>query len=302
MPCKALWSGDVLRIGEALSDEYLKRLENEGLLDLARARAHQGEAGGAGRDESDRHFAYQFANSAARTVYVCIDPLDALEDVSGIIRQYFTDGRVLLVEVPCGAGAGALGLLSAIYEQRQAGLLPTLPLCVDVLGGDVSLRGTEHFGSLIGQLIPQLITQGIDVTFRSQDWNAMDIRSSSRFIDSAVGLSGDCDQVFLLVSNFSDALNDADLREQFQHFLSQFAGRIAEPNSVCWVEPTSNKAERVLSLFGKAISRLARWLRLSGGSLISGVRYRFFDPVTSSEMHSGVRVLKADQGRLPDGS
>lgn len=299
MPCKALWDQDVLRLGEALSAEYLQRLDDEGLLDLARARAHQGETGGAGREETDRHFASQFANSAARAVYICIDPLDALIDASELVRQFFTDGRVVLVEVPCGAGAGALGLISAIYEQRKAGLLPTLPLCVEVLGGDISHRGREHFERLMERLIPQWRTQGVDVTLRSQDWDARDIRSSSRFIDSAVGLSGSCDQVFLLVSNFSEALDDTEIGEHFQHFLSQFTGRIVEPNAVCWVEPTSNRAGKVLSMFGKAIARLASWLRISAKDLISGIRYRFLDPVTNSETHSGVRVLHAGRGEAP---
>lgn len=298
MSCKALWNDGVLRIGDVLSEEYIRRLDGEGLLSLAQTREPQGETGGASREATDRHFACQFANSAARAVYVCIDPLDELEDVSSLIRHYFTDGRVLLIEVPCGSGAGALGLLSAIYEQRHARLLPTLPLCVDVLGGDFSQRGTEHFRSLIGQVKNSLKSQCVDVTFRSQDWNAMDIRSSSRLIDTAVEMSVSCDQVFLLVSNFSDALNDDRLREQFQHFLIQFTGRMAEPNSIFWIEPTSNKAQKILSVFDKILARLARWLRLSGGGLISGVRYRFYDPVTSSEIHSGVRVLKADHDGL----
>src|SRR5690606_792737 len=145
----------------------------------------------------------------------------------------------------------------------------------------------------------QLKGQCIDVTFSSQYWDAMDLRITSRLVDTAVNLSRHCDQVFLLASNFSDSLSNEDLREHFQHFSSQFSGRIVEQSSVCWVEPPSNKAERVLSVFGGVLSRLVRWLRFSAGHLISGVRYRFLDPVTSNEMHSGVRVLKAEHKGLP---
>lgn len=299
MPCEALWDKGVLRIGDVLSAGYQSRLDYEGLLELAREREHQGEAGGAGRNESDRHFAYQFANSAARAVYLCIDPLDALEDVSALIRQFFTDGRVLLIEVPCGAGAGTLGVLSALYEQRRAGRLPTLPLTVDVLGGDVSERAVEHFCWLVERMAPSLKECGVEVAFNSLSWNASDIRSSSRFIDRAVELAEGCDQVFLFVSNFSDALSDDGLTESFQHFLSQFTGRMTGPSAVCWVEPTSNRAERVLSAFDSAIARLAKWLKSSGKKLIEGVRYVFFDPITAKDTNSGVRVLKAVQERLP---
>src|SRR5690606_6616882 len=127
----------------------------------------------------------------------------------------------------------------------------------------ISSRSIEHFSSLLEGMSAPLMSQSVDVAFYSKMWDAADLRSSSRFIDAVVELADDCDQVFLLVSNFSDALEEEVLGEQFQHFLSQFSGRVAEPSAMCWIEPTSNRAERVLSAFQRAIERLITWLRPS---------------------------------------
>lgn len=297
MSCKALWENEILKIGDDLSASYLSRLNEEGLLQQAREREHHGDAGGRGREETDRHFAFQFANSAARVVYLCTDPVGLLAEASNLVRQSFTDGRVLLIEVPCGAGAGAFGLLSALCEQRRARALPTLPLSVDVLGGDISERALEHFESLAGKLAPKLAAQCVDIELHTDLWDVTDIRSSSRFIDRAVSLAEECDQVFLLVSNFSDALEDGSINESFQHFLSQFTGRMREPSSVCWVEPISNKADRIISRFYAFLSRLLKVLQLSGKELTA--RYHFFDPARSRQVRSGLRLLRAVQERLP---
>lgn len=297
MSCKALWENELLKIGDELSVGYLSRLTEEGLLQQAREREHHGDAGGRGREETDRHFAFQFANSAARVVYICTDPVGLLAEASSLVRQSFTDGRVLLIEVPCGSGAGALGLLSALCEQRRAGVLPTLPLSVDVLGGDISERALEHFESLAGRLTPDLAVQCVNIELHTNPWDVTDIRSSSRFIDRSVNLAEECDQVFLLVSNFSDALEDPSINESFQHFLSQFTGRMKEPSSVCWVEPISNKSDKILSKFYAFLSRLLRMLQLSGKELTA--RYRFFDPVRERQVPSGLRLLRAVQERFP---
>lgn len=299
MSCKALWDEDLLRIGEALTGDYVRRLEAEGLLELARQRQHTGDAGGAGRDESDRHFAYQFANSAGRVVYVCIDPGDHFEGVSAQIRQFFTDGRVLLLEVPCGSGGGTLGLLSALHEQRKAEIEPQLPVNIDILGADISVRAVEHFRALVESLSPSLKETGVEVVLDAMEWDASDLRSSSRLIDRAIHIASDCDQVFLLVSNFSDALVDEELKVCFEHFLAQLSARVTEPYAICWVEPVSNQAEKILSIFDRVLGPLAKWLRFSGKGTIEGVRYRLLDPVNEKPVRSGVRVLKATQEGSP---
>lgn len=299
MTCQALWEKSVLRIGDRLADQYLARLTEVGLIELALEADRDGDAGGADSETTDRHFALQFANSAGRAVYVSIDPLEALEDLSRLVQGFFSDGRVLLIEIPCGAGAGSLGLLSAILEQRRAGLLPTLPLYIDLLGGDISQRGLDHFEALTAKLCEELGFEEIHVQYHAMIWDASDIRSSSRLIDSAVSIGEQCDQIFLLVSNFSEALTDQSLRTSFEHFLSQFAGRLADTtHAICWTEPASNKGRKALSTFRGFLENAVRWLGVKIPS-DGGVRYSLFDPVTAKEVRSSVRVLRSHQSGMP---
>lgn len=299
MICRNLWRDETLHIGDALAGEYASRLERLGLTGIARQRDHHGEAGGEDAEATDRHFALQFVNSAGRAVYICIDALASLGDLTALINRFFSGGRIVLVEVPCGAGAGSLGLLSAIIEQRMAGLVPTLPLYVDIVGGDVSSRGLEHFELLLSHLTNASADSEIQLTSRMQLWDASDIRSSSRFIDHAVEVGRQADQVFLLVSNFSDALVNDELKAGFEHFLSQFLGRFGDtPHAICWIEPVSNKGEKAQSSFRKFFERIARWLASTVPS-DEGVRYSLFDPIRQKSVPSGVRVLRSEQTGMP---
>lgn len=300
MPCEAIWRRNVLHIGNELASTYIARLGMEGLAELARESDEIGETGGAGGEETDRHFALKFVNSAGRGVYVSTDPLGALGQVAGLVGQCFTGGELLLVDVPCGAGAGSLGLLSAIYEQRRAGTLPCMPMRVRVLGGDLSVRGREHFRYLVDQLAQGMGDHGIEISLDEMHWDCSSIISSSQFIDRAVALSVDCEQVFLLVSNFSDALEDNLMKEAFEHFLSQFAGRLSGlPNSVCWIEPASNRAKKMLPRFSSLVARLIGWFKPPASGSVAGTLYIAFDPVKSRDFGSGVSVLKADHGGMP---
>lgn len=300
MSCEAIWASDSIRIGDALAEEYRSRLVDERLLELALERGAGGEVGGAGAEETDRHFSWMFANSAGRSVYVCIDPRAELGDVSRLVSACLLDGELLLVDVPCGGGAGALGVISAIYEQRKAKVVPRLPLRVTVLAGDYSDRGREHFEAMAAQLAPHLRDQAIELELHTLHWDARDIYSSTAFIDRACDLAANKDRVFLLVNNFSGALTDAALNELFGHFLSQFTGRMRRiPNCVCWIEPNSKSANRMLPKLMAWFSRVfSRFVPPASGAH-SSATYQVTDPLTSTVFGSGVSVLRADQGGTP---
>lgn len=295
-----LWKEDAIRLSGALVSEYRDRLASNGLFQLATERSSIGETGGAGHEESDRHFAWMFGNSAGRSTYVCVDPVEALGDVSRIVRSSLLDGELLLVDVPCGSGAGALGLVCAIFEQRRASLLPSTPLRVTVLAGDFSIRAREHLRELAIRLQPVLLTQGIQLVVEDHHWDAMDIASSTDFIDRACEIAVNMDRVFLLINNFSGALGDSDLAEFFRHFLSQFGGRIRSvPNSVCWIEPNTKAAKKMLPAFVTWFGRILRRFSPPPTGMVASTTYQMVDPLTSTKYGTGVSVLKADQGGLP---
>lgn len=300
MVCAAIWASNAIRVGELLGEEYRSQLDMEGLLPLALTRKGGGETGGAGQEETDRHFAWMFANSAGRSIYVCIDPLQALGDISRLVNACLVDGDLLLVDVPCGAGAGALGIVSAIYEQRKALQLPTMPLRITILGGDFSVRARDHFRALVARMGPRLCDQAIEVELHDLHWDATNLISTAAFIDRACELAKSKDRVFLLVNNFSGALADQNLKQSFEHFLSQFGGRMSEiPNSICWIEPNSKSANKMLPKMGGWVWKFLKWFSAPSTGALSNATYQMCDPITSVVYWSGVSVLKADHGGVP---
>lgn len=301
MKCDALWLDEAVNIGTELSNAYQSRLTAEDLMGLAaEAQNAKGEPGGATDEESDKHFAWRFSNSAGRSVYVCTDPLETLGSVSQVVSESLLGGDVLIVDVPCGSGAGALGLLSALYEQRKSRQLPTLPLNVTLIAGDYSGRSRAHMGALVSSLSQRLATQQINLLLVAHHWDASDIRSSASLIDLVVQHAGNAQRVFLLVSNFSAALADAGLKVSFEHFLSQYSSRVrAFPSVICWLEPNTKGALKLLPGFDSWIDRVLGWIKKSAVGRVASTTYKMRDPLTGKIYPTGVAVLKCTTEGLP---
>lgn len=301
MESEALWFNDSIRMGEDLRAAYLARLGSEGLHALAaEAYKAKGEPGGASAEETDKHFAWRFSNSAGRSIYACIDPLAKLGNLSEVLCGSLLDGEITIVDVPCGGGAGALGLISAIYEQRKAALLPTLPINVTLIAGDYSPRAREHLRAMVESLKGQLDAQGIQLNIEDHHWDASDARSCAAFTDVVIEKASSSDRVMLMVSNFSSALEDAELNKHFEFFLSQFASRIdVFPNLLCWVEPNTKSAMKLLPKFDSWISRFLGWFKKSEKGRVFRTDYKMCDPLTGKVYSSGVVVLKCTTEGMP---
>jgi len=300
-PCDSIWKDNSIRIGDALATSYVDRLNAEGLSELAAAAGDaKGEPGGAGREESDKHFAWRFSNSAGRSVYVSADPEAKLRVVQGAIFDSFTDGEVILADVPSGSGAGSLGILSSIYELRKAGLAATLPIRVKIVAGDFSERAGEHFDALFASLQDVFSTQGIYMFLERVHWDANDLGTAAALVDRVVDKAEGADRIFLLVSNFSDALKDRGLRSKFEHFVSQFTSRVkGRPNSLVWIEPNSGEARELLPKVDSWVKAVLSWFGIGEKSRVLSVQYEMCDPLTSRVFGTGVVVLRCSAEGLP---
>lgn len=300
-PCEAIWKDQSINLGESLRKSYIDRINTEGLAGLAsEASSAKGEPGGASKEEADKHFAWRFANSAGRSIYASADPEKKLQPAHGAISESFVDGDVVLVDVPSGSGAGALGILSCIYEYRKAGAMVTLPLNVTVVAGDFSERAGEHLDALFESLHSIFASQAIFVSLKRMHWDAMKIDTSAAFIDVVVKEASAADRVFLLVSNFSAALKDKDLKERFEHFVTQFGSRMKKfPNSLVWIEPNTSGAKELLPKIDSWLDKFLAWFSGKSSGRVQSAEYSMCDPFTAKIYPTGVVVLRCSADGMP---
>jgi len=290
-----------ISLGDILSVAYRTQIDAAGLLELAKeADKAKGESGGAGKTETDEHFAWRFANSAGRGIFVSIDPECELSDVSDKVKNSFLDGEVVLVDVPCGCGGGVFGLLASIVDQRKSGTIPILPLRVRLIAGDFSQHAREHLRAIFLLIEPELASYQIRITLEEVHWDATDLTSSARLIDQVIASAGSADRIFLSVSNFSQALKNDELKYDFELFLAQFASRISIfPNLIFWIEPPTGDAKSLLQYFRSWFFNTFKWKGRPEPSEYMKCSYRMIDPFTGSIYQTGVSVLKCESGGLP---
>lgn len=286
-------------MSEALAASYVGRLHTEGLFDLAsNQKDAAGEAGGESMNEADAHLAYRFTNSAGRNLCAVLDPNEALGAISNSILAPMLGERVLIVDVPCGAGAAGLSLLDCLKELRLAGALPKLPLSVRIVAGDISTRAIEHYQALVDAAKDSLLSVGISVDLVDFVWDVSDIQKNAIFVDQVVTSAADFQHVVVLASNFSDAMSDISLLEHFKHFLSQLVGRLAKwPTTVCWIEPKSNKAKKYLPKLKQFIEAILANMTAESPPLSD--TFEMWDPVSHRTFRSGISILEC-RARLPE--
>jgi hypothetical protein len=290
--CKSLWLDECLHLSPILSDAYVSRLNAVGLTELAKdQREARGEAGGLSSADTDRHFALRFSNSVGRNLCAALDPHDALDQLSNSLLGPSLGEKLLIVDVPAGAGAAGLGLLDCIRELRANQLLPKLPLSVKILGGDLSTRALEHYQGLFDATSEAYERELIFADLELRAWDVASVPGNAAFVGTVVNAAEQFDAVLIVASNFSDAMGDERLLEHFKHFLSQLIGRLAEKQTtICWIEPNTNRARKFLRPLSGWIQGFMGWLHRAGREPCS-CSFRLADPITGANFLTGILVL-----------
>lgn len=122
-----------------------------------------GAIGGASEEEAREHVVNRFLNSAARMQFVCSDPNDEQAEIRDAVLDQLAEGRLHVIDLAAGSGAGTLAMLSLICELRRTGLIPQLPVNVCVFAVDYSPAALNHFAALLDKLSPWLAGAGIGV-------------------------------------------------------------------------------------------------------------------------------------------
>jgi len=251
-----LWRKGRYYVARHLQSVYVKELTARNLFFAASTPNKEKKVyGGASLEATNDHFAYRFCASVMRLQNALLDTQGKFGDVPKDIIQTFSSHRVSMLDIPCGTGAGGLGLISVIHELRLAGLVPTLPLDIDILAGDVSPYALEIYRSQMNDLAAVVKSAGIGITLTTIVWDAFDLASSNKLCSVWENAAFQGVEGFVLVTNFSGAGDKMfpQLQESFRHI----SVRVSHKNdTLLWVEPGGPSGKSFLSKVLKSIGSL----------------------------------------------
>ncbi|MBX7221701.1 MAG: hypothetical protein K1Y36_17245 [Blastocatellia bacterium] len=237
-------SQETLFLSSNLGESYRQILEEIGYLTLAldKGKRQDGPIGGTSKTAASEHFALRFDGSCARVQLAALDPNDHLGETSNIIIQTFAGGRVGIMDLPCGAGAATIALLTTIAELRQAAILPRVPLDIFFVGGDNSQTALDYANQLFQKLQPSLNEQAIFLHLKLEQWDLFCPNSTTKLIHTWTEHALDCRENILVVANFSGFLHSQNNFKKAEERLGEIFRWAAYRNSnVIWIEPQMKK-------------------------------------------------------------
>lgn len=209
MPSKylpqSLWDENRLRLVAELCDAHKDFLIENNWIKNYQPKS-SGSIGGATPEDAQEHVTNRFLNSAARMQFVCTDPNKDQPDIRKMVLDQLAQGELFILDVAAGHGAGTLAILATICELRYKGIIPKLPLNVNIRGIDISPDALNYYAILLGKLEPWLNANGINtkISFSACDLNLSgkvnevldeffeeaSKRGSNRFLCTISALSG----------------------------------------------------------------------------------------------------------------
>ncbi|HLP18609.1 MAG TPA: hypothetical protein VK470_20290 [Bacteroidota bacterium] len=252
-----LWENNILSLPSDLIQAYQSNLTRLGLLTSAQNGPEEGKIyGGGSVDETHNHFAHRFGVSAGRPEFLILDPKYEFENVSEEIQLSFLDGKIALLDIPCGCGAATCSLLSTIAKLRENNVVAKLPLEIIVTGGDYSKEALDIFDKLMGEIQPSLNNVGITLKWNCCIWDVRQTVETTRMIDSWFMNSSGADEYFVVICNFSGDGSKAGLIQSVSVAVENILARLHDRKStLVWIEPKSLSA---LTFFKKIIGWFSR--------------------------------------------
>lgn len=270
----SLWSSSdtALRLPSQIIALYRAKLTQAGLMDLAGKRDDKNPpVGGLTKEQTDLHFAQQFDGSVARAQLVLLDPNGELGPSSDMLLKSLSGGKLVLVDIPCGAGAISCSFLSNIAQLREEGILPRIPLHVKVVAGELSDPARKYAREMIDQLAPSLLRQSIRVELVIRSWDALDPVSTSDFVCEILRCKEGAKGLLVAIANFSSFLQrDSKFDEAKPQLAELMRYCSGGKGTALWIEPATNLATSDGGLFSRIFkritSKLKEWILHSTGT------------------------------------
>lgn len=257
---KTLWDSEkkILMLPKAFSQAYEKLIDRYALRELAISRTiEDSPVGGLDKPATDKHFAQQFDNSAARAQLAITNATSDVARISNAIVYSLSGNTVCLTDAPCGAGAAAFSLLSTIAELRANEVLPRLPLHVRLIGAEISEFARQYAREMLEELTPFFESQAIFVQAEFLSWDVTDSLSNTDLIQNMLLAKAKGGKNLLVVANFSGFLTTSGKQKDAQPQLAElFRHASGEQSVAIWIEPPMNSALSNGGLF----STIGRWV------------------------------------------
>jgi hypothetical protein len=249
-----------LKLPRELESAYFDVIDVRGLEEMARgAGARQGIYGGCSDEEAKEHFACRFPNSAIRSTAAYADPFGAFSKSSSLVRRLISNGKIVILDLPAGAGAATLGLIVTAASLRQAGCLPSVPVSINVLAADCSAHGLLLMQEMLTRVDPYLRRNGIYCDLTLMPWNAQYSHETSLLFDYSYAISAD--HYLVITADFSGAAGGPEFSNYRDSFMT-IRDRVLNKRNAYWVhvEPSGfNRADTLFkSLAAKLFSGIVR--------------------------------------------
>ncbi len=261
----SLWSNSTLYIAPQLLAAYCESVRVHHLEALATSPDQRDSPVGGDTDAAaDKHFAQAFDGSVARTELALLDPKGEVSHIADALTKLFAGGRIAILDIPSGAGAFSLAILSTLAELRAREILPRQPLEVVIVGGEYNPRASEYADDLHNKLQQSFLEQGIQVEHKALFWNVCDQVSTTALLQRYIADSGNVDRKLVVVSNFSGFLVKSSKQKDAEPQLEEIFRFCSGSNSTAlWIEPqtkaaTSNLFTWIFTAIKKSIWRFLR--------------------------------------------
>jgi hypothetical protein len=287
---ETLWRESQIVMAPGLSNALRDELIDRGLFQEACGpNPKENElVGGEGADDATKHFTHRFKTSSARVQYLVLSPCGTFDPVASDMMSFILDGKVSVLDIPCGSGGGLLGYLCTIAELRQRGLVPRTPVEITVLAGDISSEARLIHEAMLDRLASSFSDAGIRLSWHHSNWDVTDVFSTSRLVDQWFTQCPSDEEYMIFVSAFS-GFADTN-REIVLNAFHSIVGRFHnKPCLMVWVEPAMKLSTRVLKWIVECFNR---WFGRDGVERESTEtkEFHFKHPFTGERIRSHVQV------------
>lgn len=288
-----LWNKNILYQSTLLVDIYKDKLKELSIYEHAKQHTQKtdGATGGKDANETKKHFAERFLTSSARTQFVLLDPREDFKEISVNLKSTFGGGKISVLDIPAGTGAGILSLLSNLSELRISGMLPKLPLYINILAGDYSSSALKIYNELLSEIKISLEEQLIFISYDIFEWNASEPRSTNLLIKKFLKNEDDYEEHYVFMSAFSGvgSKNYKSFEKSFE-FIQTALSHLN--TTVLYIEPNMNTANRFLEYITILHEKLTTWFpNIISLSIAPDKRFQWYDSITGNTPKSAI-ILK----------
>ena len=245
-----------LRLPTRLEQAYQQVLQDLNLTAIASVIGDRdsGPIGDQGQAGAHEHFAKRFSGSCGRIQLFALDPHQTFKTTRQTLATIFSGGKIRLLDIPLGAGAAAVELLSLVSQLRTEDetVFPRIDLDVEIVGGELNPHAIDISKRLFALLQPWWLENGINATLDSVVWDVLDDASTDALVDLWKHGLGNSVVPVVVGANFSGYLGDTTQPGGNRRWIDEvesclrhvFASASRQKATTFWIEPAGKPANQ----------------------------------------------------------